>query len=50
MQGCKMNLLPGEKDTGAGRKRGYGEDLPPPEQIKKSEEYRWQEVKAWAAG
>ena len=33
-----------------GRKRVYGEQLPTPEQIRQSDDYQWQEVKAWAAG
>ena len=33
-----------------GRKRIYGEQLPTPEQIRQSDQYPWQEVKAWAAG
>jgi hypothetical protein len=33
-----------------GRKRVYGEQLPTPEQIRQSDQYPWQEVKAWAAG
>lgn len=33
-----------------GRRRTYGERLPTPEQIRQSDKYEWQEVKAWAAG
>lgn len=33
-----------------GRKRVYGDRLPTPEQIRQSDQYAWQEVKAWAAG
>lgn len=33
-----------------GRKRVYGDPLPTPEQIRQSDNYKWQEVKAWAAG
>jgi hypothetical protein len=33
----------------AGRKRVYGDPLPTPEQIRQSDQYPWQEVKAWAA-
>jgi hypothetical protein len=33
-----------------GRKRVYGEELPTPEQIRQSDQFKWQEVTAWAAG
>ncbi|NLD94359.1 MAG: transposase, partial [Fibrobacter sp.] len=33
-----------------GRKRVYGDRLPTPEQVRQSDQYPWQEVKAWAAG
>jgi hypothetical protein len=33
-----------------GRKVVYGKALPTPEQIRQSDEYDWQTVKAWAAG
>lgn len=33
-----------------GRKRVYGEKIPTPEQIRKSDDIPWQQVKAWAAG
>jgi hypothetical protein len=33
-----------------GRKRVYGDRLPTPEEIRQSDQYDWQEVKAWAAG
>lgn len=33
-----------------GRKRVYGDRLPTPEQVRQSEDYPWQEVRAWAAG
>ncbi len=39
-----------EKQPLKGRKRVYGEQLPTPEQIRQSDQYEWQEVKAWAAG
>ncbi len=45
---CRLHKLP-ETNT-KGRKRVYGEQLPTPEQIRQSEDYEWQEVKAWAAG
>lgn len=33
-----------------GRKRVYGEQIPTPEEIRKSNDMDWQEVKAWTAG
>lgn len=42
--------LPPKQQTGAGRKRVYGDQLPTPEQIRQSDEFPWQKVKAWAAG
>ena len=45
----KLYSLPGEQ-SGSGRKRVYGEQLPTPEQIRQSEQYPWQQVEAWAAG
>lgn len=39
-----------EGQPGKGRKRVYGVQLPTPEQIRQSDQYPWQEVKAWAAG
>lgn len=33
-----------------GRKRVYGERISTPEQVRQSEDFSWQEVKAWAAG
>lgn len=35
---------------GIGRKKVYGEQLPTPEEIRKSDDYQWQEVNAWVAG
>jgi len=45
-----LNKIPGKSEGKAGRKRIYGQALPKPEEIRKSDEYPWQEVKAWAAG
>jgi hypothetical protein len=39
-----------EPGKSAGRKKIYGEKIPKPEEIRKSEKYDWQEVQAWAAG
>ena len=39
-----------EKSSHTGRKRVYGERIPTPEDIRKSEEIGWQQVKGWAAG
>lgn len=33
-----------------GRKRTYGNRLPTPEQIRMSDQFKWQKVQAWAAG
>lgn len=41
---------PAVHQPGTGRRRIYGEDLPTPEEIRQSDEYPWQIVKAWAAG
>ncbi len=45
-----LNELPDAKGASAGRKRIYGKLLPKPEEIRKSEQYVWQQVEAWAAG
>jgi len=45
----KLYGLPGER-SGAGRKRVYGTQLPTPEQIRQSDQYPWQQAKAWVAG
>jgi len=45
----KLYDLP-EQHQSRGRKRSYGERLPTPEEIRKSDDYQWQEVTAWAAG
>lgn len=45
----KLHLLP-ESQPNKGRKRVYGEPLPSPEEIRQSDQYPWEEVKAWAAG
>jgi len=45
----KLYNLP-DNQPQTGRKRVYGEQLPTPDQIRQSEQYPWQEVKAWAAG
>lgn len=45
----KLYNLP-ESQKSAGRKRVYGERLPTPEQIRQSDLYHWQKVRAWAAG
>jgi hypothetical protein len=48
---CRLHKSPEIPENSAkGRKLVYGELLPTPEQIRQSEEYEWQEVKAWAAG
>lgn len=45
----KLYALP-DGQSAIGRKRVYGNRLPTPEQIRQSDQYPWQEVKAWAAG
>lgn len=48
---CKLHELPDTPQTKAkGRKPVYGKELPTPEQIRQSDQYRWKEVQAWAAG
>jgi hypothetical protein len=46
----KLYDLPEKSSHGAGRKKVYGQELPTPEQLRQSDEYPWQQVKAWAAG
>lgn len=45
----KLYQLP-IQSTILGRKKVYGERMPTPEQIRQSDEFLWQDVKAWAAG
>ena len=45
----KLFKIPNNQPS-TGRKRIYGEQLPSPEQIRQSDYYKWQEIKAWAAG
>ncbi len=45
----KLFELP-DNQPGRGRKRVYGNQLPTPEQVRQSDDYKWQGVKAWAAG
>jgi len=45
----KLYAMP-EEQAPRGRRRVYGDQLPTPEQIRQSDQYPWQEVKAWAAG
>jgi len=47
---AKLSKLPEPSKRAVGRSRVYGDDLPTPEQIRKSDQYDWQKVKAWAAG
>jgi len=46
---AKFNL-PADEQPQTGRKRIYGDELPTPEEIRKSESYPWKSVKAYAAG
>lgn len=45
-----LNELPDVEKASVGRRRVYGKLLPKPEEIRKSEQYIWQQVEAWAAG
>lgn len=45
----KLYMAP-EQQPSKGRRRVYGDRLPTPEQVRQSDQYPWQEVKAWAAG
>jgi hypothetical protein len=42
--------IPDTSHKGIGRNRVYGDPIPSPEQIRQSEDYEWQGVKAFAAG
>lgn len=44
-----LHQLPNPNEK-PGRKRIYGEQLPTPEQIRQSDQYKWQQVAAYAAG
>ena len=44
-----FNYLP-ETEKTKGRNRKYGDPAPTPEQIRKSDDFAWQEVTGWAAG
>nr|WP_240377804.1 transposase [Arachidicoccus soli] len=46
----KIYSLPEEQQSGKGRKRYYGEELPTPEEIRQSADYPYLPVEAWAAG
>ena len=45
-----LNELPDAKGASAGRKRIYGKLLPKPEEIRKSEQYVWQQVRPGQQG
>jgi hypothetical protein len=45
---AKLYEIP--KSNNIGRKRVYGKPLSTPEEIRQSNEYQWQEVRAWACG
>lgn len=45
----RLHKIP-ESSNNTGRKRVYGERIPTPEDIRKSDDIGWQEVKGWAAG
>ena len=47
----KLYEIPEPSDAKVkGRKKVYGERIPTPEQIRQSDEYKWQKVEAWAVG
>lgn len=46
----KIYALPAVQQSGRGRKSYYGEELPTPEQIRRSDDYSYQAIDAWAAG
>jgi hypothetical protein len=46
---AKLYKLP-QNIKGVGRKKVYGDRLPTPDQVRISELYPWQKVRAWAAG
>jgi len=41
---------PAVNSTGPGRNKVYGEQLPTPDEIRKSDNYKWHKINAWAAG
>ena len=45
----KLYLEPNNQPK-IGRKRGYGQRLPTPEEIRQSDQFPWQQIDAWAAG
>ena len=45
----RLHKIP-ESSKNMGRKKVYGDQIPTPEEIRKSDQVQWQEVKAWAAG
>ncbi len=45
----RLHSIP-DSSKNVGRRRIYGEKIPTPEQIRKSEDIPWQHVRAWAAG
>jgi len=45
----KLHRIP-ETLNNMGRKKVYGDRMPTPEEIRKSDDVKWQDVKAWAAG
>ena len=47
---AKLYKVADPSPGGKGRKKVYGERLPTPEQIRRSADYPWQQVEAWAAG
>jgi hypothetical protein len=45
----RLHKLP-EHSKHTGRKKIYGDQIPTPEEIRKSDDIKWQNVKGWAAG
>ncbi|MBA7535046.1 hypothetical protein ES705_27296 [subsurface metagenome] len=45
----RLHKIP-ELSKNIGRKKVYGDQIPTPEEIRKSDDVEWQNVKGWAAG
>jgi len=45
----RLHKIP-EFSNNMGRKKIYGDQIPTPEEVRKSDDFEWRDVKAWAAG
>ena len=45
----RLHEVPGPSEN-MGRKKVYGDQIPTPEEIRKSDDFQWQKVNGWAAG